>query len=96
MALSSLGDGRRCPQDDHRQVMLWRLFGRNTGCCLLLTDKEVVAGRCRATARASRRHSGAVRGKTMTATVAGKPATKKGKDGKKYQEVKVSKVKIES
>ena len=35
-------------------------------------------------------------GKTMTATLAGEPATKKGADGKEYKEAKVSDVKIEA
>jgi hypothetical protein len=34
-------------------------------------------------------------GKTMTAKLAGKPVTKKGKDGQEYKEVKVSEVKVE-
>ena len=32
----------------------------------------------------------------MTATLAGKPETKKGKDGKDYKEVKVKDVKVSS
>jgi hypothetical protein len=35
-------------------------------------------------------------GKTMTATLASKPVSKKDKDGKEYKEVKVSGVKIGS
>ncbi len=34
--------------------------------------------------------------KTMTATFAGDPVTKKGEDGKEYKEVKVSDVKVEA
>ena len=34
--------------------------------------------------------------KTMTATLAGEPVTKRDSDGKEYKEVKVSDVKIES
>jgi len=34
--------------------------------------------------------------KTMTATYAGDPVTKKGEDGKEYKEVKVSDVKVEA
>jgi hypothetical protein len=35
-------------------------------------------------------------GKTITATLAGDPVTKKDSDGKEYSEVKVSSIKIES
>lgn len=35
-------------------------------------------------------------GKTMTATFAADPVTKKGEDGKEYKEVKVSDVKVEA
>ena len=35
-------------------------------------------------------------GKTMTASIVGKPETKKGRDGKDYKEVKVSAVVIKS
>ena len=35
-------------------------------------------------------------GKSMTATLAGDPVTKKGEDGKEYKEVKVSDVKVEA
>ena len=67
------------------------------GCCLLLTDKDgvrwILRGKSEGLKAAfEQRHSG----KTMTATLAGKPATKKGKDGKDYKEVKVSEVKIKS
>ncbi|MGB7735902.1 MAG: hypothetical protein WBL72_19660 [Thermoguttaceae bacterium] len=67
------------------------------GCCLLLTDKDgvrwVLRGESEGLKAAfEKRHSG----KTMTATLAGKPVTKKGKDGKDYKEVKASEVKIKS
>ena len=35
-------------------------------------------------------------GKSMTATYAGEPVTRKGEDGKEYKEVKVSDVKVEA
>jgi hypothetical protein len=67
------------------------------GCCVLLTDDSgdrwVLRGKSESlTAAFGERKSG----KTMTATLAGKPVTKKGKDGKEYKEVKVSEVKIGS
>ena len=67
------------------------------GCCLLLTDKDGVRWILKGDSESLKaafeeRHSG----KTMTATLAGKPVTKKGQDGKDYKEVKVSKVKVGS
>jgi hypothetical protein len=41
-------------------------------------------------------HKARMDGKTMTATLAGDPVTKKGEDGKEYKEVKVSDVKVEA
>ena len=67
------------------------------GCCVLLTDKDggrwVLKGDDESVKSAFQARS---EGKKMTATLTGKPVTKKGKDGKDYKEVKVSKVKIES
>ena len=65
------------------------------GCCVLLTDTDgirwVLRGNSDILKAAFKvRHEG----KTMTATLAGTPVTKKGKDGKDYKEVKVSEVKI--
>ena len=66
-------------------------------CCLLLTDKDggrwVLKGDSESFKAAFKARSA---GKTMTATVIGKPTTKKGNDGNPYKEVKVSAVKIES
>ena len=66
-------------------------------CGLLLTDKDgcrwVLKGDSESVKAAFKERSS---GKTMTATLAGKPVTKKGKDGQEYKEVKVSKVKIGS
>ena len=69
--------------------------GVTGSCCVLLTDKD--GGRWALTgdskslkAAFSARSSG----KTMTATLVGKPVTKKGSDGKDYNEVKASEVKI--
>jgi hypothetical protein len=66
------------------------------GCCLLLTDKDggrwVLKGNSESVKAAFNERSS---GKTMTAKLAGKPVTKKGKDGKDYKEVKVSEVKVE-
>jgi hypothetical protein len=66
-------------------------------CCVLLTDSNgdrwVLKGKSDILQAAMAERKG---GKTMTATVIGKPVTKKGKDGKDYKEVKVSAVKIES
>ena len=71
--------------------------GVASGCCVLLTDKDggrwVLKGDSESVKAAFQARS---EGKTMTATLAGKPVTKKGNDGKDYKEVKVSKVKIES
>jgi hypothetical protein len=67
------------------------------GCCLLLTDKDgvrwILKGDSESLKAAFKERSS---GKTMTATLVGKPVTKKGKDGEDYKEVKVSKVKIGS
>ena len=67
------------------------------GCCVMLTDKDggrwVLRGDGDSLKAAFKaRHNG----KTMTATLAGEPATKKDKDGKDYKEVKVSEVKVGS
>lgn len=66
-------------------------------CCVLLTDSNgdrwVLKGQNDILQAAMAERKG---GKTMTATIIGKPVTKKGKDGKDYKEVKVSAVKIES
>jgi hypothetical protein len=67
------------------------------GCCVLLTDNDGVRWVLRGTSESLKlafkeRHES----KTMTATLAGTPVTKKGKDGKDYKEVKVSEVKIGS
>jgi hypothetical protein len=66
------------------------------GCCLLLTDKDggrwVLKGNSESLKAAFNERSS---GKTMTAKLAGKPVTKKGKDGQEYKEVKVSEVKVE-
>ncbi|MGA2620153.1 MAG: hypothetical protein ABSF26_21250 [Thermoguttaceae bacterium] len=67
------------------------------GCCVMLTDDDggrwVLRGDSASLKAAfGARHSG----KTMTATLAGKPDTKKGADGKEYKEVKVSDVKVAS
>ncbi len=67
------------------------------GCCVMLTDADGIRWILRgdnASLKAAfgARHSG----KTMTATLAGKPETKKGNDGREYKEVKVSDIKIGS
>lgn len=67
------------------------------GCCVMLTDtagaRWILRGDAESLKTAFKaRHSG----KTMTATLVGAPATKKGNDGKDYQEVTVSAVKIAS
>jgi hypothetical protein len=67
------------------------------GCCVMLTDsggiRWVLRGDSECLKEAFKvRHSG----KTMTATLTGEPATKKGGDGKEYKEVKVSAVKVGS
>ena len=64
-------------------------------CALMITDKDgkrwVLTGDSDTYKAAfNARHSK----KTITATLAGAPETKKGKDGKEYLEVKVSDVKI--
>jgi hypothetical protein len=67
------------------------------GCCLLLTDNDgvrwVLRGKSESLKAAFKERK---EGKTMTATLAGTPVTKKGDDGKDYKEVKVSKVKAGS
>jgi hypothetical protein len=67
------------------------------GCCVMLTDRDgmrwVLRGESDSLKAAFKaRHAG----KTMTATLADEPATKKDGDGKEYKEVKVSEVKIGS
>ena len=67
------------------------------GCCVLLTDKDGICWVLRGDSESlkaafTERH----KGETMTATLAGTPVTKKGKDGKDYKEVKVSEVKVGS
>ena len=67
------------------------------GCCVLLTDKDggrwILRGDADALKAAFKaRHSG----KSMTATLAEEPVSKKDSDGKEYKEVKVSDVKIGS
>ncbi len=67
------------------------------GCCVMLTDKAgdrwILRGDSKTLKAAFKlRHSG----KTMTATLAGKPETKTGKDGKEYKEVQVSAVQVAS
>ena len=71
--------------------------GVTAKCCVLLTDKD--GGRWALTgdsdslkAAFKARHGG----KNVTATLAGKPVAKKGADGKDYNEVKVTEVKIGS
>ena len=75
---------------------MWWLLGPADGCCLLLTDKDggrwVLKGNSENLKAAFKERSS---GKTMTAKLAGKPVTKKGKDGQEYKEVKVSEVKVE-
>jgi hypothetical protein len=67
------------------------------GCCVLLTDKDggrwVLKGKSESLKTAFNERKS---GKTMTATLAGKPVTKTGEDGKEYMEVKVSEVKVGS
>jgi len=67
------------------------------GCCVMVTDGDgarwILRGDSKILKEAfAARHSG----KTVTATLAGEPATKKGKDGKDYKEVKVKDVKVSS
>jgi hypothetical protein len=67
------------------------------GCCVMLTDSAgdhwILRGDSKdlKTAFTARKS-----GKSMTATYAGEPTTKKGEDGKDYKEVKVKDVKISS
>lgn len=67
------------------------------GCCVLLTDDDggrwILKGNSDSLKAAFKERN---RGRTMTATLAGTPVAKKGKDGKDYKEVKVSEVKIGS
>ena len=64
---------------------------------IMLTDKDgirwVLIGD---SASYKEAHKVRMDGKTMTATYAGDPVTKKGEDGKEYKEVKVSDVKVEA
>ena len=68
------------------------------GCCLMLTDQDLASAGSSVGDSDSLKAAFKVRhgGKTMTATLAGKPETKKGNDGGEYKEVKVSEVKIQS
>jgi len=67
------------------------------GCCLMLTDSDGARWVLRGKKDVLDSSFGDRKsGKTMTATLAGKPVTKKGKDGKEYKEVKVSEVKENS
>jgi hypothetical protein len=71
--------------------------GVTDSCCLLLTDKDgvrwAIKGDSESVKAAFKVRSS---GKTMTVKLAGKPVTKKDKDGKEYKEVKASEVKIKS
>jgi hypothetical protein len=64
---------------------------------IMLTDKDgtrwVLIGD---SASYKKAHEVRHEGKTMTATFAGDPVTKKGEDGKDYKEVKVSDVKVDA
>jgi len=67
------------------------------GCCVMLTDADGARWILRGDSEILKpafavRHSG----KTMTATLLDEPATKKGKDGKDYKEVKVKDIKVSS
>jgi hypothetical protein len=67
------------------------------GCCLMLTDdagvRWIIRGNTDSLKAAFKaRHSG----KSMTATLASEPETKKGKDGKDYKEAQASAVKVAS
>ena len=67
------------------------------GCCVMLTDNDGVRWVLRGDSKTLKAAFKARKsGKTMTATMAGEPATKKGDDGKEYKEVKVSGVKVGS
>lgn len=69
--------------------------GVTGSCCVLLTDKEGVRWALTGDSDSLKSAFSARHGsKAMTATLAGKPVTKKGGDGKEYREVKVSKVTI--
>jgi hypothetical protein len=67
------------------------------GCCLMLTDSDGGRWILRGTSESLKAAFDARKdGKTMTATLAGKPVTRKDGAGKEYNEVKVSAVKIGS
>ena len=67
------------------------------GCCVLLTDKDggrwILRGDSASLKAAFQQRK---EDKTMTATLVGKPVSKKDNDGKEYKEVKVSSVKVKS
>ena len=67
------------------------------GCCVMVTDADGARWILRGD-KAVLKEAFAARhqGKTVTATLANEPVTKKGKDGKDYKEVKVSDVKVSS
>jgi hypothetical protein len=71
--------------------------GVTQGCSVLLTDKDgvrwVLKGKTDILKPAMEQRSS---GKSMTATIVGKPVVKAGKDGQEYKEVKVSQIKIAS
>jgi hypothetical protein len=71
--------------------------GVTASCSILLTDKDggrwALSGDSDSVKAAFKARGG---GKNMTATLAGKPVTKKAKDGKEYKEAKVSEIKIGS
>lgn len=67
------------------------------GCCVMVTDADGARWILRGDSKILKgtfadRH----KGKTVTATLASEPETKKGKDGKEYKEVKVKDVKVSS
>ena len=69
--------------------------GVTGSCCVMLTDKDGVRWALTGDSDSLKAAFEARHGdKAMTATLAGKPVTKKGKDGKDYKEVKVSAVSI--
>ena len=71
--------------------------GVTGSCCVLLTDKDGVRWALTGDSESLKAAFAARHGaKSMTATLAGKPVTKKGNDGKDYNEVKVSEVKVKS
>jgi hypothetical protein len=71
--------------------------GVTQGCSVLLTDNNggrwVLKGKTDILKSAMEQRSS---GKSMTATIVGKPVVKTGKDGQEYKEVKVSQIKIAS